>query len=242
MKLMKILLLAGAAVVLTAALGETRGPILVQQKVALDSDPHLALWLKLDEATGKAVADSSGKSRDGTLQGEGEWVAGRTGQALQLDGKKGFVEITGYKGISGAKPRTVAVWIRTKVSRGEIISWGLNDAGKMWTFGFIRGRVGMTPKGGYLYMNEETHDGKWHHVAAVLTGGDPPNLHDDVKLYLDGEPAAIHDIGLLDLWPIETGSEMDVRIGRGFEGCLDDVRLYDRALSKDEISGLFRGR
>ncbi len=205
----------------------------------LDTDPHLVGWWKLDDGEGKTVSDSSGKGRNGTLQGEGEWVAGRDGKALQLDGKKGFVEIAGYKGISGTQPRTVAAWVRTKASRGEILAWGLNDAGKMWTFGFVRGRVGVTPKGGYLYMNEEIHDGEWHHVAAVLTGGDPPNLHDDVKLYLDGEPAAIHDIGLLDLWPIETGSEMDVQIGRGFNGCLDDVRLYDRALSKDEINALF---
>ena len=33
-----------------------------------------------------------------------------------------------------------------------------------------------------------------------------PNLHDDVTLYLDGAPAEIHDIGLLDLWPIQTGT------------------------------------
>ena len=204
----------------------------------LDTDPHLVGWWKLDDGEGKTVADSSGKGRNGTLQGEGEWVAGRDGKALQLNGKN-CIEIAGYKGISGTQPRTVAAWVRTKASRGEILAWGLNDAGKMWTFGFVRGRVGVTPKGGYLYMNEEIHDGEWHHVAAVLTGGDPPNLHDDVKLYLDGEPAAIHDIGLLDLWPIETGSEMDVQIGRGFNGCLDDVRLYDRALSKDEINALF---
>ncbi len=217
------------------------GPIGRRQSASLDSDPRLALWLKMDEAAGSAVADSSGRGRNGALQGEWQRVAGRHGQALQLDGK-GSAEITGYKGIPGAKPRTVAAWIRTKVSGGEVISWGLNDAGRMWTFGFIRGRMGITPKGGYLYMRDEIHDGKWHHAAAVLTGGDPPNLHDDVKLYLDGKPAAIHDIGLLDLWPIDTGGEIDVRIGRGFEGCLDDVRLYERALSKDEITTLFGAR
>ncbi len=204
----------------------------------LDTDPHLVGWWKLDDGEGKTIKDSSGKGRNGTLEGEGEWVAGRDGKALEFNGKN-CIEIAGYKGISGTKPRTVAAWVRTRKSRGEILAWGLNDAGRMWTFGFVRGRVGVTPKGGYLYMNEEIHDGEWHHVAAVLTGGDPPNLHDDVKLYLDGEPAAIHDIGLLDLWPIETGSEMDVQIGRGFSGCLDDVRLYDRALSKDEINALY---
>ena len=67
-----------------------------------------------------------------------------------------------------------------------------------------------------------------------------PNLYDDVKLYLDGELAEIHDIGLLDLWPIDTGKDLDVTIGDGFEGSIDDIRLYDRALSEDEINALYK--
>ena len=89
-------------------------------------------------------------------------------------------------------------------------------------------------------MNDTVNDDQWHHVAAVLIKGDPPNLHDSVKLYLDGERAAIHDIGLLDLWPIDTGSEVDVRIGRRFNGQIDDVRIYDRPLSVDEVNALFK--
>ena len=73
-----------------------------------------------------------------------------------------------------------------------------------------------------------------------MSGGDPPNLHDSVNLYLDGEGAEVHDIGLLDLWPIETGKEIDVRIGQGFAGALDDVRIYDRALSTDEVKALYQ--
>ncbi|MHC4790682.1 MAG: hypothetical protein ACYS8Y_04465, partial [Planctomycetota bacterium] len=60
------------------------------------------------------------------------------------------------------------------------------------------------------------------------------------RLYEDGEPAEIHDIGLLDLWPINTGSELDVRIGRGLKGLIDDVRIYDRPLSEDEVKALFK--
>jgi hypothetical protein len=67
-----------------------------------------------------------------------------------------------------------------------------------------------------------------------------PNLHDDVKLYLDGVLAEIHDIGLLDLWPIDTGSDLDVTIGDGFKGSIDDVRIYDRPLSEDEINALYK--
>ncbi len=111
----------------------------------------------------------------------------------------------------------------------------------MWIFGFVRSRIGITPRGGYLYVKDPLHDGNWHHVAAVLEEGSPPNLHDHARLFVDGELAEIHDIGLLDLWPIETGDTLDVTIGQGFNGLIDDVRIYARALTEEEIRSLFKG-
>ncbi len=210
----------------------------------LDTDPHLMGWWKLDEASGTTVADSSKHGRNGVLKGglslEKASVDGCRGKAIALDGKAGFIEITGYKGVTGAGPRTVAVWIKTKRPRGQIMTWGHNDFGKMFTFGFIRGRAGITPNGGYYYMNPEIHDGTWHHIAVVVLEADPPNLHDHVRLYKDGELAEVHDIGLLDLWPLMTGSDENVRIGTHLAGAIDDLRLYDRALSEKEIEALFR--
>lgn len=211
--------------------------------IPLDKDPNLQGWWKFDDAAGTTAADSGKHGRKGTLEGglsfDKNSVAGKTGKALQFDGR-GYVEITKYKGVAGTHVRTVAAWIKTKRPRGEIVSWGARDFGQMWIYGHIRGRVGITPHGGYLYMNAQTHDDKWHHVAVVVKKADRPNLHDDVKLYLDGEPAAIHDIGLLDLWPIKTGKDLDVRIGKGFTGLIDDLRIYDRPLLDDEIKVLFK--
>jgi len=76
-------------------------------------------------------------------------------------------------------------------------------------------------------------------VAVVVEEAELPNLYDNVKLYKDGIPAVIHDIGLLDLWPIDTGNELDVRIGPKFKGLIDDIRIYDRPLSDDEMKVLF---
>jgi hypothetical protein len=214
--------------------------------ITLDTDPNLAGWWKLDEVSGKTAADSSKHNRKGTLKEdisfEKDSASGRVGKALKFGRGDGYIQITKYKGVTGTRPRTVTAWIKTTESNGEILSWGLDDYGKIFTFGFIRGRerIGVTPNGGYLYINEETDDDQWHHVAAVVEEAELPNLHDDVKLYKDGEPAEIHDIGLLDLWPIDTGSDLDVRIGRGFKGLIDDVRIYDRALSEDEINALYK--
>jgi hypothetical protein len=211
----------------------------------LDNDPNLAGWWKFDKASGKITQDSSKHGRNGTLKGELSFDKnsgrGRTGKALKFD-DNGYVEITKYKGVTGTRARTVAAWIKTENDGGEIISWGEDDFGKMFTFCFIRGRIGIRPNGGYYYMNEPVDDDKWHHVTVVVEEAELPNLHDDVVLYRDGTIAEVHDIGLLDLWPIDTGNDLDVRIGRGFEGLIDDVRLYDRALSDEEVMALFKLR
>jgi hypothetical protein len=209
----------------------------------LDTDPHLVGWWKFDETAGKTAVDSSRHKRKGKLIGELSFdknsAEGKIGRALKL-GDRDYVEITKYKGITGTKPRTIAAWVKTKKNNGEIVSWGLDDFGKMWICRFIRGRIGVTPGGGYFYMKEGVSDDKWHHVAAVVHDAELPNLHDDVKLYRDGELAVIDDIGLLDLWPIETGKDIDVRIGRSYTGLLDDLRLYDRALTEEEVKAIFQ--
>jgi hypothetical protein len=208
---------------------------------ALDTDVHLVGWWKFDETSGKSAADSSKQRHDGVLEGESSFdtqsAPGRIGRAIKMEGK-GCVRISGFKGVTGTQPRTIAAWVKTASPSGEIISWGLNDFGKMWTMSFIRSRVGVTPKGGYYYMKAGVHDNDWHHVAAVLKEGSPPNLHDNVRLYRNGVLAEIDDIGLLDLWPIETGDKEDVSVGQRFNGLIDDLRIYDRALSDDEIKTL----
>ncbi len=213
------------------------------KQATLNTDPNLAGWWKFDEAAGKTAADSSSHKRDGQLQGELSFdkdsAPGRVGEAIQFKGKESRIEISDYKGVTGTRPRAVAAWIKTTSAQGEIVSWGTEDFGQRFAFGYLRGRIGITPGGGYLYMNAETHDDKWHHVAVVVRRAELPNLHDHVSLYLDGEPAEIHDIGLLDLWPIQTGDKLDVRIGRGFVGSLDDLRIYDRPLAEEEIKALF---
>jgi len=209
-----------------------------------DRDPHLVARWKLDETSGKTAADSSGRGHTATLEGslslDTHSVAGPRGKALRLDGTGECLHAAGFKGVVGSGPRTISVWIKTDAPAGEVISWGKNDHGKMWTLCFIREGLGVTPNGGYLYMKRGIEDNAWHHVAAVVREASPPNLHDDVKLYKDGELAEIDDIGLLDLWPIETVAKEDVRIGWRFKGQLSDIRIYDRAISEEEVKTLYR--
>lgn len=233
----------GFALLLSVFLAWITPLVQADEPITLDTDPNLAARWTFDEPSGEAVVDASKHGRNAVFKGglsfDKNIAPGKTGKAIRLEGGEGHLEVPRYKGIGGTHPRTIAAWIKTNATSGEIVSWGTADFGKMWTLGFIRRRVGVTPHGGYLYMNAETHDDQWHHVAVVVREAEAPNLYDDVTLYLDGEVAVIHDIGLLDLWPIDTGSELDVRIGRKFKGLIDDLRIYDRVLSEDEIHALF---
>jgi len=94
---------------------------------------------------------------------------------MKLDGNDDYIEMTKYKGVTGTRPRTMAAWVKTTSSRGEIMSWGSDEYGRMWIFSFIRERIGVTPKGGYLYINDAIHDDKWHHVVAVVKEAELPN-------------------------------------------------------------------
>ena len=208
-----------------------------------DVEEGLIGWWEFEELADGAVLDSSGKGHDASVP-EGSrpdalLTEGRIGKALLLDGTVSL-RVIGFKGVTGTGPRTVSTWIKTQSSSGQILSWGANEPGQMWNLGFVRRHIGVSPKGGYLYMNDPTDDGAWHHVAVVVGEASPPNLHDDVTLYKDGEPAVIHDIGLLDLWPIDTGDALDATIGSGFKGCIDDLRVYDRALSEEELRVQFQ--
>jgi len=183
--------------------------------------------------------DSSGNARHGTAMGNPAFVAGKIGQAISLDGMGDYVNITGYKGISGTQAFTVAAWIKTGAD-GEIVTWGTNVNTQRLSFrvdtvlrvehgsGNVRGTLG-----------PDLRDNQWHHVAAAVTENCPI---EDVLLYVDGIDVTpfVQDLDAFDL-----GSDMDVSIGRRathddryFNGQIDDVRIYDYALSSGEVASL----
>ena len=84
-----------------------------------------------DETSGSTASNSvSPGTRDGTLANfagdDSHWKpnGGAIKGALDLDGSNDFVNISGYKGVSDANPRTIAAWIQTSDTAAPIVSWG----------------------------------------------------------------------------------------------------------------------
>jgi hypothetical protein len=205
-------------------------------------DSAVAYWT-FDEASGSVATNTLPGGYDGTLMNmdDSDWVAGVDGNALDFDGVDDYVEVAGYKGITGTASRSCMAWIKTSTVNGSILIWGDTSVnGQRWDlrlqdFGGHPGRLMVSVKGAYRASRQNLADGNWHHVAAVLEEDGTPSTA-DIKLYIDG--VADTDVDTVD-YPINTAWLQDVTIGSSvsyFNGLIDDVRIYDRALSVTEIA------
>ncbi|MBN1456660.1 MAG: LamG domain-containing protein, partial [Sedimentisphaerales bacterium] len=148
-------------------------------------------------------------------------------------------------------------WVRFTrpdyIENEGVMAWGGSGGidGGMWnvsleretmpgTEGAIKADVG----DGRVTGSKDIRDNKWHHVAAVYEyDGSPSSL--DIKLYVDGA----EEIYSHTKWEnLNTTLDRDVVIGAtwwagtvgGFtQGLLDEVRIYDRALTPAEIVDLY---
>jgi hypothetical protein len=210
------------------------------------TDPAMKGYWNLDETGGAVAADSAFYPHDGTLMNMDDeaWVPGQSGHALQFDGATDFVMMPAYKGIPGTKARTCMAWIKTTGTLAPIVYWGdKTTTGGIWEMrvnssGQLRVQMNGLGVNGITPVNT----GQWVHVAAMLPAGG--NNSDDVLLYVNG---ALETGGTLVAGTINTVAAATMRIGANetgnyFAGLIDEVRIYDRALTVSElrrIAGLF---
>ena len=195
---------------------------------------------------------------DGTGVGTPTFTAGRLDQCVVLNGTTQYVDLgTGSRSLlTGAAELTVACWIRTtSTAEDRLVSsydGGIDagftfehnrgaaaDAGKIRLF--VRPQTGLNTAGYTTSDIATLNDGAWHHLAgtwASLT---------TIGLYFDGQPGAVtHQ----DQTAEGAMSALDQNIFVGcfnnagtpqtfYAGDLDDVRLYDVALTDAEVLGLY---
>jgi hypothetical protein len=192
-------------------------------------------WWKLDEGTGNAVHDATGHRFEGVVRGAAQWVDGPAGKALSFDGHT-FVEVPLPEPKRLEGPITIQALIFPTDAKPNTFKHILEVPGSYLL------RLDNPPEGGklsfftFIASNPEPRvqcavpePSKWHQVVAVW---DKASLH----LWLDGVKADRARTGA------PTVEAHQLHIGENFIGAIADVKVYDRALSEDEIQDLFPPR
>jgi hypothetical protein len=220
---------------------------------ASDAGP-VGYW-PFDEGFGITATDYSSYGNSGTLLNGTSWSGATAGFSLKFDGSNDYVEIPHADHLNTPTGLTVSAWINNQllvnrdIDEYRIIAskgWAASSGGS-WTLAwhvktgalFFFARNGSDTSYRYLtvpYLNSEATE--WHLITAVFDRG-------NISLYQDGE---------LRAGPLDVGSSLmnintdPVRIGslgksdswrRNWNGLIDDVYLYNRALTGDDIASIY---
>jgi len=219
-------------------------------------DPNLLGWWKLDGIDPSRAIDWSGHANHGYPRGDPEWVAGHDGGAMEFDGAD-RIAISGlHYNSTGLREVTVAAWVRTVLPDDQAIA--SFDRNSYWRFeingnGGGEGQIGWsvwTDAAGNEQLDigstTRVDDGEWHHVAGAFDNG-------VAAIYVDGAQEAqatrgtSFGSGITRYGFIASRSEagtFDGNTGNAvtFQGAIDDVRIYDRALSAGQVEHLMDPR
>ena len=202
-------------------------------------------WWSFDHVTGLVVPDDSGHGFTARLEGTVRFEPGVRGQAAVFDGA-GDLRV-GQGDLLHLARFTVAAWIKpqTVAGRQGILAKRDRHAAAPFVLSVWDGAIEFEAceaddrKWSFNFRSPQlVKAGEWQHVAAVVEEGK------GVTLYLDGKPIATRENAAklaqndLDLWIGKEawgGDNRDPQIPGGFKGAIDDVKLWSRALTEDEI-------
>lgn len=217
----------------------------------------LQLYYDLDEAAGDTVIDRSLYYREGTLVNSPVWSTGYDGGggALEFDGSN-YIEVAHENGLNPNNYSwSVSFWMKSDGSSQSALMFSKRDSSSpytqyliglssgnsaTWSSGkkvtFLFREDSTYRKGGYTTSNVDTTD--WTHVCIVLDAD-----AEDVQVYIDG--AAV-DVTLDADGSMPTVStETNMYIGMNptvssysYEGLIDDLRVYNKALTGAEVQTL----
>ncbi len=208
---------------------------------------QMGAWT-FDDGAGTTAKDSSGNGNNGRLIGGPTWVLGKFGKALKFDGVDDYVEIShNVSLLPPGNEETVSAWIYAERYTGPnnaqwqgVLSKG--DAPRLYSLYTDNGGQNLHfstgPSGAYVGTVSTTKVtlNQWIHVAIVVKDGQH-------NYYIDGEPAGTSGTGVV----LPAGNTSAFRIGNTFEtdrcfkGMIDEVRLYNFAMTPAEIKELFNG-
>jgi hypothetical protein len=223
--------------------------------MAPNSSADLILHWKFDEGSGDIAHDSSGNGHDGTIEGA-TWAVGKIGPCLEFGGSGDrVVDENAPNYLNGLDAVSIAIWIKSDLAptdKGFIISEEPDGGDNIITMrydaaGATSGGTSLLKMAVVAANDEQQLESssnlqvtEWQHVVMTWSRGE------QLKFYVNG----VEDTPLANGAPRDV-STADVTIlivgqggkdaGGGWDGLIDDVRIYDHVLSEVEILGAMEG-
>jgi len=210
-------------------------PVAQSQEAEYVTDGLIGFWtMDEEDIQGNTVKDVSGNNNHGKMEGNLKIIAGKIEEALSFDGKDDFIDLPD---LGNEVAVSVDLWaiasqpfpdIRGLLSTFDPPQW---KAGSVH-FKFENNQIDILKNGGGRIQVPAKPD-VWYHVGYTCD-----TKADELTLYVNGEAIDTVRAGVVpnNLTSLRIGSEHE---GRFFPGILDEVRLYNRALTEDEMSQNF---
>ncbi|MAH26654.1 MAG: hypothetical protein CMI19_06845 [Opitutae bacterium] len=187
-------------------------------------------WWKFDETSGTVAYDSSGNGNDGSLTGGPTWATGKIGGALSFDGVDDYVLVSKDFGSTVS----ISAWAK-RVSGNNVMLWcfGNQSSGPDLFFSHNKICLNTWDSDTNLFGIFLVEANEWYNFSTIISSV-------ETKLYVDGT--------LLGSANYRSTAEKNFYIsmkeqGQGdyaWNGSVDDVRIYDRALSAEEVQALYK--
>lgn len=186
-----------------------------------------------EEGKGETAEDTSGNGNTGIIHGT-TWTTGKIGSTLQFNGTNDYVDVGNAKSLNIANAITIEAWIRPSSIANYPSIVNNNTSGYNLQIGTTPGdgRLVLAKQGvAYLVKAKTVLDtNRWYHIAATYDGK-------TAKIYingkLDAQNKANHSFDSTANTLIGYYSGEDTY----FSGKIDDLRIYDYALTSDQIDG-----
>jgi hypothetical protein len=219
--------------------GATGSPksVAVTLSVSAPASGMVGAW-GFDEASGTTTADASGKGNTGTINGATRTAGGKYGGALTFNGTSNWVTVNDSASLHLTTGMTVEGWVNPTTLAGSWRALAVKETatGLAWAL-YPAGDAGF-PSGHAFTANEQ-----WARGTAVL----PLNTWSHVATTYDGTTIRIYVNGVQVGTKAQSGplvtSTQPLRFGgdalwpEWFKGSLDEIRVYDHALTAAEIQG-----
>jgi len=202
------------------------------------TDPNLVGWWKLDEGMGKTAVDWSGHGNHGMFESDPQWVDGYDGGALEFDGVDDFV-VYSFDQAQTFADFSVAFWVKAN-TLGQPNFSGAFSGHYPNTAGFQLDVDGGDP--GVYRLNADTGvqiafgtaTTDWIHLALTAEGK-------SVNLYYNGNWASSGTLADSDIIFNQFAIGVNRNRNWWFAGTIDNVRIYNKVLTAEEIQQAMRG-